>query len=136
MKNARAWSRPLLWLHLFVCITWLYVCRFFNNPEETMIPIWMLHLFVWSILGIQFTWGFTVGLAVGPSRKKRQQLWWSLLTVFFPLWWIGGLCKILFYTIGPLALVYMAFFVAILACETYGGVLLGAKIHSESKEED
>jgi hypothetical protein len=29
----------------------------------------------------------------------------------------------------PLVLVYLALFVAILACKTFGGVLLGAKMH-------
>src|SRR5262249_46513801 len=119
-----------LWLHLFVCCVWLYLFRTTSEPPE-----WTLHVFIWSILGIQFTWGFTVGLLVGPSRKRRQKLWWSLLTVFMPLWVIGQLLRGLLEILGPLlTAVYLAIFVIILASETYGGVLLGAKLHSNSEE--
>jgi hypothetical protein len=127
MQKLRYWSKTLLWVHLIVCVVWLYL---FHATEEP--PGWMLHIFIWSILGIQFSWGFTVGLIVGPGRRRRPLLWWSLLTIFMPLFFIGHLLKAIFLFMGPiLALAYLALFTAILACETYGGVLLGAKIHSE-----
>ena len=72
----------------------------------------------------------------GPSRKRRPLLWWSLLTIFMPLWIYGSLLFYLFCVSGPLvALLYLAAIVAILASETYCGVLLGAKMYSESFEE-
>ena len=129
MKNPRLWQKPLLLLHLFICLVWLYALRV---PTEEN---WIVHVLVLSILAVQFTWGFTVGLIVGPGRKRRPLLWWSLLTVFMPLWIYGALIKILFWTSGPLiALLYLAAIVAIVASETYCGVLLGAKMHSEAEE--
>src|SRR5262245_35789893 len=110
MKNPRRWGKPLLWLHLFVCCVWLYLFRTTARP-----PDWTLHVLVWSILGIQFTWGFTVGLIVGPSRKRRQSLWWSLLTVFMPLWFVGQMLRGLLEILGPiLTLIYFAIFVMII----------------------
>ena len=92
MKKVRALSKSLLWLHLFVCVVWL--CLFRLRP----LPFWTVHVFIWSILAIQFTWGFTVGLCVGPGRSSRKNLWWSLLTVFMPLYFVGPfLCVITFY---------------------------------------
>lgn len=125
MKKVRALSKWLLWLHLFVCVVWLCLFRFEQSP------FWTLHVFIWSILAVQFTWGFTVGLSVGPSRSRRSSLWWSLLTVFMPLYLVG---PVLFYVTlyqGPLiALVYLLCFTAVLGSETFCGVLLGAKYHA------
>ena len=130
MKNPRFWQKPLLLLHLFVCLVWLYALR------ATEAHDWVVHVLILSILAIQFTWGFTVGLIVGPGRKRRPMLWWSLLTVFMPLWIYGGMVHVLFWAYGPLvALLYLAAIVAIVASETYCGVLLGAKVHSEAAEE-
>ena len=56
----RRWSKPLLSLHLFVCLVWLYL---FQSTKEP--PFWMWQVWIMSILAIQFTWGFTVGLIVG-----------------------------------------------------------------------
>lgn len=131
MKKIRLWSKLLLWLHLFVCLVWLYM---FSPSQEP--PGWMGHVIALSILGIQFTWGFTVGLMVGPSRKRRPLLWWSLLTCFLPLWIYGGIAQMIGWIFGLLpALLYLAVFTIIVACETYGGVLLGVKVHSEHQSE-
>jgi hypothetical protein len=130
MNNVRHWSKLLLWLHLFVCVVWLLLFHLVRTEQDP--PIWMLHIVIWSILGIQFTWGFTVGLRVGPSRKRRDLLWWSLLTIFMPIWFFSHVAVALIFLQGLLiGLIYLAFFVVILACETFGGVLLGARIHSE-----
>ena len=92
----------------------------------------MFHLFWWSILGVQFTWGLTVGLLVGPAKKDRPLLWWSLLLVFMPLWVYGGLGLFLLMNFGLiLGLLYLMTFAVIVASETYCGVVLGAKIHFE-----
>ena len=129
MKNPRLWQKPLLLLHLFICFVWLYALR------ATEADNWVVHVLVLSILAVQFTWGFTVGLIVGPGRKRRPLLWWSLLLVFMPLRIYGALIWLLFWTAGPLvALLYLAAFVAIVASETYSGVLLGAKMRSEAEE--
>ena len=128
-KNARRRGRLLLLVHLFVCAVWLYLFRAQHEP-----PGWMLHVVLWSILGIQFTWGYTVGLLVGPSRKRRPLLWWSLLTIFMPLFFVGHLCSFIAFHNLLVACGYFAVFVMILACETYCGVLLGAKGHAESSE--
>ncbi len=131
MKKVQALSKSLLWLHLFVCIVWL--CLF---HLESM-PIWSIHVFIWSILGIQFTWGFTVGLCVGPSRAKRPSLWWSLLTVFMPLYLIGPLLCFVTLWQGPLiGLIYLFCFTVLLGSETFCGVLLGAKHHAALVKSD
>lgn len=128
MNSARIWGKMLLWVHLFVMVVWL--CVFHSARHDNEIPFWMIEIFIISILAIQFTWGFTVGLLVGPSRKRRPLLWWSLLPIFMPVYFIRGL---MFPHLFALAL--LAVFIMILACETYGGVLMGAKLHSESKED-
>jgi hypothetical protein len=131
MKDLRRWARPLLWLHLFVCMVWLYLFRTSNEP-----PGWTGHVMIWSILAIQFTWGFTVGLIAGPGRKQRGLLWWSLLTVFMPLWFFSHVVTMVSLFFGPLVgLVYLAIFVMILASETYCGLLLGAQAHARGRGE-
>src|SRR5262245_28414475 len=130
MNSQRRFAKLLLWTHLLVCLVWLYLFNPASEPSG-----WMVHVAVWSILAIQFTWGFTVGLIVGPNRRRRSYLWWSLLTVFLPLYFISPLFVALTFAFGlPLALVYLAIFVMILACETWGGVMLGAKMHNSSSE--
>ncbi len=125
MKKPLRWAKTLLWLHLLVCVVWLSLFRGQSEPKE-----WMLHVFLWSILGVQFTWGFTIGLIVGPKKGNRKRLWWSLLTVFMPLFLIGHLCFAIAMHSLFLAAAYGAVFTMILACETYCGILLGAKLHS------
>ena len=126
MPSTRYWAKLLLWAHLLLCFVWLTL---FCTQE--MPPGWMWQLMFWSILCVQFTWGFTVGLLVGPRRKRRPLLWWSLLTVFYPLYFFSWIVRIILLGAGPFwALFWLATFVVILACETFGGVLLGAKIHS------
>ena len=131
MKKVRSLSKSLLWLHLFVCVVWLCLFRM----QE--LPFWTVHVFIWSILAIQFTWGFTVGLHVGPSRASRPNLWWSLLTVFMPLYLIGPLLCFITLVQGPLiAMVYLFCFTALLGSETFCGVLLGAKYHAALAKTD
>lgn len=125
--KAKRWGRVGLWVHLFVCLVWLNLMRTSQQPHELMI-----HIFLWSILGVQFTWGLTVGLLVGPARKDRPLLWWSLLTVFMPLYIYGAFGSAILSAYGPLiALIYMLLFAVIVASETYCGVLLGARHHTE-----
>jgi hypothetical protein len=135
MNNTKVWGKLLLWIHLFIVSTWLVFFRLIES-DPTYIPVWIIHIFILSILGIQFSWGFTVGLNVGPSRKKRDNLWWSLLTVFLPVWFFNFLIKGLWQSNEwILALIYGTVFVVLLGCETYCGVLLGVKTHAETKEE-
>ena len=131
MKRVRFWSRLLLLVHLFVCFVWLYLFR-----AEDRVPIWMVHVFLWSILGVQFTWGLTVGLMVGPGRRQRRCLWFSLLTIFMPLYFVGPLLRIIqhFFGYGH-AVVWLTIFAAILACETFGGVMLGAMLHGRARRQ-
>ncbi len=128
-KGLRRRARLLLLIHLFVCAVWLFLFRSRHEP-----PNWMLHVFLWSILGVQFTWGYTVGLLVGPSRKRRPLLWWSLLTIFMPLYLVVPICTIIAFHNLFVAAGYFAVFMLILACETYCGVLQGAMAHGEAKE--
>lgn len=131
MKNAKKWTKPLLWMHLIACLAWwIFFRRLYYGGGD--MPEWVVHVVVWSILGVQFTWGFTIGLLVGPARKNRGKLWWSLLTIFLPLWFMGALAHIIFWSEGLLlATVYLAFFVIILASETYCGVLAGVRAHAQ-----
>lgn len=125
MENGRSKARGLLLLHLFVCLVWLYLFTVEGDK-----PGWMGHVFFWSVLGVQFTWGYTIGRLVGPSRAKRRQLWWSLLTIFMPLYFFSFLFQVFRHFFGLWnALAYLALFVVILACETFCGVWLGARAH-------
>jgi len=126
VSNARCYAKSLLWLHLFVCLVWLALFHWDSAPG------WFGHIAIWSILAIQFTWGLTVGLIVGPDRARRSWLWWSLLTIFLPLWPISFLCLMITSFTGVfVGLTYLLAFVLILACETFCGVLLGVKLHSQ-----
>jgi hypothetical protein len=124
MSNPKCLVRPLLWFHLFICFTWLYVFRA-GDPH-----FWAITLFLWSIFAIQFTWGFTVGLAVGPARKSRSKLWWSLVTLLLPLSLMAQPLLTLLLVSPLLFVAYLSAIVIILASETYAGVLLGAKMRS------
>ena len=129
MKNARRLAKPLLWMHLFVCIVLLCLFRTYDGPE------WMAHVWIWSVLTIQFTWGLTVGLLVGPSRKRRPLLRWSLLLIFIPLWPMLTIVSFAMMVSGPIiALIYLLAFLIILGSETFCGVLLGAKLHGQDTE--
>lgn len=129
MKKARRWSKPLLWMHLFICIVMLSLFYTHDTPE------WMAHVWIWAVLTVQFTWGLTVGLIVGPGRKRRHLLWWSLLLVFIPLWPMMAVVSLAAMFSGPLiALLYMLAFFILLGSETFAGVLLGAKLHGQDKE--
>ena len=131
MKNPRLWGKPLLILHLLLCCLWLYL---FETEQEP--PDWTLLLALWSILGIQFTWGFTVGLIVGPSRAKRANLWWSLLLSFLPLYFFYHLSVAIGDSLNPFwGGMYFLTLLMIVLSETFAGVLLGAKAHiAVSKE--
>lgn len=129
MESARFWGKLLLWVHLFVLCVWLYGFQSIQNGRE--LPIWIVHLLIGGVVGVQFTWGYNVGLLVGPSRRKRHKLWWSLITLTLPMSVIGYFLRELFDNMGfGLTTYYLLLFAAVLACETYGGVLLGAKAHA------
>jgi hypothetical protein len=139
MNTVRLVGKALLALHLFVCCVWLvfFSCIFHGRPDPETLPEWMFHVLFWSALGVQFTWGFSVGFLVGPTRQRRDMLWWSLLTIPYPFWWASQFVKAMYYDSGIIvAALYMALFAAILASETYGGVLLGAKLNSEVTKAD
>lgn len=137
MNGIRSLGRFLLWFHLFVCCVWFIFFQLIRqDPEGSLTPLWMSHVLALSILAIQFTWGFTIGLNVGPGRRRRHLLWWSLLTVFMPLWFFGWMTYIIAMINGLLwAVIYLAAFTLVLACETFCGVLLGVQAHAlDSKE--
>lgn len=130
MRRRHRLVKALLWAHLFVCLIWLYLFR-----TEAQPPVWMIHVFLWSVLGIQFSWGYTVGLIAGPSRRRRWLLWFSLLTVFMPLYFVAALFRLLVHFMGlPTALMYLAIFVTVLSCETFCGVLLGVRANAKGRE--
>ena len=125
MKNPRLWGKPLLILHLLFCCLWLYLFETHQEP-----PTWTFLLAMWSILGIQFTWGFTVGLIVGPSRASRMNLWWSLLLSFLPMYFFYHLSRFIGDELGAFwGGMFFLTFLVIVASETFAGVLLGAKAH-------
>ena len=126
VKKPRRLIKPLLYFHLFVCLVWLSL---FHTNE---IHPWMSHVVILSILAIQFTWSLTVGLIVGPDKARRSLLWWSLLTVFMPLSVIHWIVLAVAFSQGILiGLIYLLAFVLILGCETFCGVLMGVKLHSQ-----
>ena len=124
IKDPRIWGKPLLILHLFFCCVWLYLFEARQDP-----PDWTKLIGFWSIFGVQFTWGFTVGLIVGPGRANRLNLWWSLLLSFLPLYFTYWMFMA---TAGSnlfWATVFALTAVVIIGSETFCGVLLGAKAH-------
>ena len=132
MKSLKYWTKRLLLIHLFVCCIWFYLMQEYAKPQ-----MWMIHVLVWSVLVVQFTWGLTVGMMVGPGRARRAWLWLSLLTLTLPVYFVGGLVRIIFHFMGPLyALAYLGVLSAILACETFAGVMLGVKIHARGRDEE
>jgi len=129
MESARFWGKLLLWVHLFVLCVWLY--GFHTIITGGVLREWVGHLVIGGVIGVQFTWGYTVGLLVGPNRRKRHKLWWSLITLTLPMSLVGNLLRAMFDNIGLWQTAYyLMLFTAVLACETYGGVLLGAKAHA------
>ncbi len=129
MSRPVKYSKILMGVHLFVCLVWLYA---FLVPEGGYFPGWMAHIILWSIIGVQFTWGVTVGLFIGPKRQRRPLLWSSLLLLFMPLIVVGFFLRLSLYYQGPLITIgYLVIFSSILACETWCGVLQGIKWHSK-----
>ena len=125
MNNPRLWAVPLVILHAFFVGVWGYIFFF----SEGYLPTWMAYLAIWTVIGIQFTWGFTIGLMVGPARATRAQLWLSAITAVLPLYFVGIYCLLLLvYGEMHIAFVLLMFFTmaVIFACETFCGVLLGA----------
>jgi hypothetical protein len=53
-----------------------------------------------------------------------------------PLYFIGTVLKAVYLYLGAAwALGYLAVFSAVLACETYGGVMLGASLHASLRDD-
>lgn len=127
-KNTRRWCKLLLWLHLFLCLIWLYMLL-----VQPVNPGWIRQLFYVSISNVQLTWGFTVGLIVGPSRKRRTLLWASLLLVFMPLWVMCHAFKAIWHTHPMLALIYLVFSIVVETLFTWIGVFKGVQAHSKSR---
>ncbi len=126
MNNPRIWGIPLLVWHFLVLCLWVYL--FSPNAQPTE---WMVYTAIWTLYSIQFTWGLTVGLIVGPGRATRGQLWWSALFSLLP---ISILTMNMLYAIVygfPIgwAILFFVTSLVILACETFCGVLLGAKAY-------
>jgi hypothetical protein len=121
-------GRLLLWGHLFVCLVWFSLLRGNDRP-----PVWMIHVYLLSILSIQFTWGLTVGVLTGPSRRRRSKLWWCLLTLPLPMYFVQAFFFALLFSQGLfISLLYLAACLTILACETLVGLVLGVRMHGDS----
>jgi len=127
VNNPRLWAIPLVVAHLLLVALWVELFRTGGN-----VPEWMIYLFWWSVFGIQFTWGFTVGLMVGPARAVRAHLWWSALTAVLPgyLLTIYALFALTYLQMNPIWVLLMyGTMLWILACETFCGVLAGASAY-------
>ena len=130
-RKSHRWIRPLLCFHLFVLVAILALFRTSGRAE------WTIHAWVLAVLAVQFTWSFTVGLIVGPSRARRRQLRWSAASLFIPLWPMKLAVWMLLWSAGPLvAALYAAAFAIVLGSETIAGLLLGVKMHSEDAATD
>lgn len=83
---------------------------------------------------IQFTWSYTVGFIVGPSRRLRHLYGVTLLSSLFPLYFLGVMCWITYHFLGLYiaALLLMVCLVG-LGMETYAGILFGNEAHSRSR---
>jgi len=97
---------------------------------------WSGSLFVFGLLTVQFTWGLTLGLFVGASRKLRRWYWASLLFAAVPLEFTRMVTWLAFHFVGPaIALLCLVAGVAIIIIETAAGIMVGVDIQSRFAKE-
>ncbi len=124
MSKATLYTKLLLGLHLVLCCIWLIIFRY-GFSKGAILP-WMVHGILWSVLGVQFTWGFTVGMMIGPSRTRRPLLWSSLLLIFYPIYFLRGIVQAAIFIQGwPVGVVYALLIALALAAQTWSGVQRG-----------
>ena len=125
MSQSRRIAVPLLWVHLGFCLIWLAVMAQINLPQ------WSGHVWLLSILAVQFTWSYTAGILIGPRRKRRPLLWSCLLLAPMPLWFTWMLTRVFSMVFGPaVAAMYLAVMLLVLGAETWSGLMLGLKHHA------
>jgi hypothetical protein len=125
MKALRRWIVWLLLWHLLIVLT------YFKWDAGKQMPTWMGMLIVFSLPTVQFTWSFTVGVILGPYRRRRRLYWSVFLLSFIPLSLVRALCWLAYYFYGlRAALTCLAICLGVLFLETFAGLLYGSLLHN------
>lgn len=120
MNAWQRWTVFLVGWHLQVALI------FFLWDEGRRMPVWTGSVLAFSLPTVQFTWSLTMGLLIGPSRKRRSWFWTTLLLSFIPLSFVRILCFLAYHFVGLYAaLCCLTFCLAILFIETFMGIYFG-----------
>lgn len=124
MHTWRRWTNCLLLYHL------LLVSLFYLHGRVLPSTHWTGSLLAFGLPTVQFSWCFTVGLLLGSRRKYRRWYWTMLLLSFIPLYFVRGICWLVYAFVGlSAALTCLAVCLAVLFLETYAGLLYGIQAH-------
>jgi hypothetical protein len=92
---------------------------------------WSGSLLAFGLPTVQFTWGFTVGLMLGPHRRYRRWWWASLLFSPVPLSFVYIATMLAYHFVGiDLAFLCVVFGLAVIIAETIAGVIVGMDAHT------
>jgi hypothetical protein len=92
---------------------------------------WTGSLFVFGMLTVQFTWGATLGVILGPSRRLRRWYWASLVFAVVPLEFTRMVTWLSFHFVGlQIAILCALVCLSVIVIETVAGVMVGNNIHS------
>ena len=128
--NARhRWIICLLLYHL------IQVTFFLQWDRGVPTTHWLGSLLAFALPTVQYTWSYTVGLILGPSRRYRRWFWTTLLLIFIPLSFARILCWLAYHFLGlPVAMVCGVVLLVVLLAETYSGILYGVQAHCRHQE--
>jgi hypothetical protein len=92
---------------------------------------WSGCLLAFGLPTVQFTWGVTVGLILGPQRNRRRWYWMSLVFIPAPLSFVYIVTMLAYHFISLyLALVCLVVGLGIIISETVAGVIVGIDAHT------
>ena len=92
-------------------------------------------LLAFGLPTVQFTWGLTLGLIIGPSRKLRKWYWGSLLFLPIPLGFTRVATWLAFHFVGfSIAAIVLVACVSVIIIETVAGVMVGVDVHSKLRQ--
>lgn len=87
---------------------------------------WSGSLLAFGLPTVQFTWGFTLGMILGPHRKHRRWYWMALLFLPIPLDFVYIVTMLAYHFVGwEIALVCLAIGLTVVLVETVAGIVVG-----------
>lgn len=126
MSARHRWIACMVLYHLVLGIVFLMWGRAVPTTH------WSGSLFVFGMLTVQFTWGVTLGLILGPSRKLRKWYWASLLFLPVPIGFTRILTWLAFHFVGlSIAAIVLVACVTVIIIETVAGVMVGVDLSSK-----